>query len=177
MKFKITGENGKSIEVDLTEEQMEALGLKPELKRTGYELGDDKVFFRSLNDGSAQRCSDPCAKTICLDNATAYSDYKLAEANARADLLMRRLRRYAAQHGGMPSVEDWKNVDLEKRHIVYRLNTLDVNAAYTLDVNAAYTFHIPGCIYFLSFKACEDAIKEFKDELTWYFTEYEAMLH
>lgn len=173
MKFKITGENGKSIEVDLTEEQMEALGLKPELKRTGYELGDDKVFFRSLNDGSAQRCSDPCAKTICLDNATAYSDYKLAEANARADLLMRRLRRYAAQHGGIPSVENWpEHVGASKsKYYIY------FTRAGKIRMDQCLFTHITGCIYFLDPQACEDAIEEFKDELTWYFTEYEAMLH
>ena len=172
MKFKITGENGKSIEVDLTEEQMKALGLEPEPKRTGYELGDDKVFFRSLNDGSAQRCSDPYAKTICLDNATAYSDYKLAAANARADLLMRKLRRYAAQHGGMPSVKDWPEhgVGAKAKYYIYF-------TAGKIRMEQCFVTHIPGCIYFLDPQACEDAIEEFKDELMWYFTEYEAMLH
>ena len=174
MKFKITGENGKSIEVDLTEEQMEALGLKPELKCTGYELDDDKAFFRSLNNGLAQRCSDPCAKTLCLDNATAYSDYKLAEDNARADLLMRRLRRYAAQHGGIPRVKDWE-VNDKRRSLIYCIAYNYANGSLYAETH--YYLRGFGDILFLSRDACESAIKEFKDELTWYFTEYEAMLH
>ena len=174
MKFKITGENGKSIEVDLTEEQMEALGLKQEFKYTGYELGDDKVFFRSLNNGLAQQCHDRYAKTICLDNATAYSDYKLAEDNARADLLMRRLRRYAAQHGGMPRVEDWK-VNAKRHSLIYYISYNYANGS--LYVETHYFLRGFGGIFFHSCVACEDAIEEFKDELIWYFTKYEAMLH
>lgn len=171
MKFIITGENGKSIEVDLTPEQMEALGLKPELKCTGYELGDDKVFFRALNDGSAQRCSDPYSKALCLDNATAYSDYELAEANARADLLMRRLRRYAAQHGGVPCVEDWPDRfhEAKEKYIIHF-------TAGELLIDRVFLSRVAGCIYFLDRQACLNAIEEFKDELIWYFTEYEPML-
>ena len=172
MKFKITGENGKTIEVDLDLEQMKELGLEPAAKLTGYEVPDDGVFFRQLNDGTSKRCEDAFGRSLCLSNATAYSDGELAAANARADLLMRRLRRYAAQHGGMPSVEDWEGCifNAAKKYYIY------FTAGEVL-MGGVFLSRVAGCIYFLDHQACLNAIEEFKDELIWDFTEYEAMLH
>ncbi len=171
MKVTLT-HNGKSVELDLTAEQMTALGLKEEKKKTGYERSLAHYYVNSFGS-VVQSCA---IDNLDYDAANHYSDEDLALANARADRLMRQLRRFAAENGGIPSVEDWDNHDKDKFFIgldyPYSSNKLH---AYVV-CNAAYVSRHFGNIYFNDKEACNKAVEKFHDELIWYFTEYEAML-
>ena len=169
MKVTLT-HDGKSVELDLTNEQLTALGLKEE-KKTGYEK--DKIYCYVTSDNSVVCIPD---SGIPMDlnhhnHANYYTSRKVAEANARADLLMRRLRRFAAENGGIPNVEDWtKEVAVEKHFIQYD------HANHRLRGEKNWQVSLAGVVFFLSQEARDKAMEIFHDELIWYFTEYEAML-
>ena len=98
-------------------------------------------------------------------NANYYSDETVAENNARADKLMRQLRRFAVEHNDCEL--DWSNDEQTKCYIFYNYNSTPLN------IGCSYVRRDFGQIYFLSDKVAKQAIKEFKDELIWYFTEYQ----
>lgn len=141
-------------------------------KRTGYERASNGGDYQwVLSAGDCVFDTD----TVSSDDthyrtANYYTDERLARDNARADTLMRRLRRYAAEHGGIPSKEDWKAGCAEKWGIGF------ANNKGYLFPDAWATVRIPGAIYFTTKEACEDAIKEFYDDLIWYLTEYEGQV-
>lgn len=169
--------NGK--EVALSEEQIKLLGLEPEKKKTGYErmYGGGKYFVQNssgfvteLTDDRLKMCQEQ------YDAANYYSDFQVCRDNARADKLMRHLRRFAVKNGGIPSLEDWTTTDgsipcKDKYYIEF--NTT-IEQLYVTSCNRV---RIPGVVYFLSQDACEKAIEAYLDELLWYFTQYEPMLH
>ena len=168
MKVTLT-HDGKSVELDLTAEQMTALGLKEEKKRTGYERvepdkahyyvdSEDKVFSLCHKDDDGYRA------------ANYYSDEKLAKANARADSLMRQLRRFAAENGGIPSKKDWEYTGKSKWYIEFTHIHHSLGVAYKTNSQTS------GVVYFNNSFSAHNAIEKFRDELIWYFTEYEAML-
>lgn len=172
MKVTLT-HDGKSVELDLTNEQLTALGLKEEKKMTGYERCGSIPFYCTV-EGTGRVHTACDANTTFddknFDTANYYSDKKLAEANARADSLMRQLRRFAAENDGIPSMEDWKNKRIIKHTFVYDY------ANHTIKIDHNWEWHYCGVVYFLSAEARDKAITKFHDELIWYFTEYEAML-
>ena len=98
-------------------------------------------------------------------NANYYSDETVAENNARADKLMRQLRRFAVEHNDCEL--DWSNDEQTKCYIFYNYNSTHLN------IGCSYVRRDFGQIYFLSDKVAKQAIKEFEDELIWYFTEYQ----
>lgn len=172
MKVTLT-HDGKSVELDLTAEQMAALGLKEEKKKTGYErVGYDEHYCTVCSDGVIGHTCEHFNKynDAHLNGANYYSNSNLASANARADRLMRQLRRFAAENGGIPSVKDWERTDEHKKFIYYDIHADDLWVGNEIDFRKA------GVIYFNDEGACEKAIEIYRDELIWYFTEYEAML-
>lgn len=172
MKVTLT-HDGKSVELDLTAEQMTALGLKEEKKKTGYERIDrNKQYVYLTSNDTAIRTYDNNNRMDIehYDAANYYSDDDLAIANARADRLMRQLRRFAAENGGIPSVEDWEYNGRNKFLIRYDYTCEEL--FYSIWTAKRWA----GAVYFNSSDACVKAIEKFHDELIWYFTEYEAML-
>lgn len=178
MKVTLT-HDGKSVELDLTNEQLTALGLKEE-KRTGYErVGNRAAYYYPLIDGELVCCADnhDHHDDAVYANAHYHSDEKLAKANARADRLMRQLRRFAAENGGImsPNRMIMNNSDkISNRAHGYAI-------AYDGGIKCLYISEWTICkefgsILFLSRDAAKKAIEKFRDELIWYFTEYEAML-
>lgn len=97
-------------------------------------------------------------------NANYYSSKEVAENNARADRLMRQLRRWAVEHN--EGEIDWKNSEQEKFYIEYNIISEYIN------FNSNYQLRRLGIVYFTSKEIAKQAIEEFKDELLWYFTEY-----
>lgn len=171
MKVTLT-HDGKSVELDLTAEQMTALGLKEEKKKTGYERVEyGKRCFRVFGDSTVSEDGEyGHINDDYYSNASYYSDEKLACANARADKLMRQLRRFAAENGGIPSVEDWKDPCKDKYTIKYHY------PSEKLECSSWTLLRLFGLVFFNSEDDCRKAIAKFYDELIWYFTEYEAML-
>ena len=173
MKVTLT-HDGKSVELDLTAEQMNALGLKEEKKKTGYErVGEAEKYYPLAHDGSVltfRHVPYVAAHENNYSAANYHSDYELARANARADKLMRQLRRFAAENGGIPSVEDWNGSSMK-----YTIACLYENVPH-LESYGTCSSRTFGAIFFNDKKAADKAIKNFHDELIWYFTEYKAML-
>lgn len=173
--MKVTLTHGdKSVELDLTAEQMASLGLKEEKKKTGYERVEIGSLY--LVDGAQNLLTTLLDHRDILDNAhyeiaRYYSDKTVAENNSRADTLMRKLRRFAAENGGIPKCEEWLDSRSRKYCVGYEVSENKL----VDDWNAQ--FKIQGVVYFKTEEACQKAIEEFHDELIWYFTEYQAMLY
>lgn len=176
MKVTVTY-NDKSVQVNLTDAQLETLGLKEKKKPTGYErVGDLETYYYTEWSGEVSDDYEKGSSSdhVAYSSGNYVSDENLARANARADSLMWKLRRFAAENGGIPSVEDWKNSFILKYYIqAFYEDDHGVRPECTWLRGSRDAFQI----YFKSKEDCEKAIEEFKDELTWYFTEYQAMLY
>lgn len=166
--------NGKTAELDIPDEKLVELGLMEEKKPKGYgrvEHGHIYHYIDSEDNMVYSQESNHSLDCRRYNIGNYYSNEEVAEANARADKLMRQLRRFAAENGGIPSAEDWKDGEKDKWFISFRYS----------DGGCFPTRHTfirgVGIVHFNSVKTCEKAIELYKDELTWYFTEYQAMLY
>lgn len=140
-------------------------------KRTGYERVDkDETYCYITNMGNANNGieQDDNIDNATYDNANYYSSKEIAKNNARADRLMRQLRRFSVEN--RKSKPDWINRENHKYRIAYdHLESI-------IKVGYAFVSENFGTIYFDSMELAEQAIKEFKDELIWYFTKYKDSL-
>lgn len=123
--------------------------MNPDIRMEGTEL-DDKY------------------SNADYDNANYYSSEEIAKNNARADKLMRRLRRFSVENR-VTDIE-WVRGNNPKYSIYYDYNR------ESLEVEKNYDFRSFGSVYFNSINSTTQAINEFKDELIWYFTEYKDSL-
>lgn len=161
--------DGKTITAQIDETVRQQL-LQP-VKRTGYErMRKGETYYYVDYDGQAEDVSD--TKDGSDDNAyniaNYYSDFKLAQDNARADKLMRQLRRFAVEH--REKELDWNNVEQTKWYIEHMYDFKKLITDYTC------TYRKLGTIYFDTKETAQLAIDTFKDELLWYFTEYKDSL-
>ena len=179
MKAKLTLENGKTIDMELTKEQEELIN-QSDKKRTGYEkvtYGD--TYYSSDNGGLSNDDTNISMNDYVGDyidnskyeNADYYNDETLAKNIARADTLMRKLRRFAVENGGSFTKKEWEDDDISKCEIFYNydIKRLDINEMID---NCRYIFEI----YFRSREIAQKAIDTFKEDLLWYFTEFDDML-
>ena len=169
MKAKLIIE-GKEIEVEISEEEYEKLQPSEE-KKTGYEgVPNSDVYFYVNSRGYVETA---CEDYYDVDNeyyesANYYSDKTVAENNARADKLMRQLRRFSVEHRKCGVNLDDTNT--EKHYICYDYEGNELGATFT------FVARVFGVIYFDSEETAQAAIDEFHDELIWYFTEYKDSL-
>ena len=169
MKAKLIIE-GKEIEVEISDEEYKKLQPSEE-KKTGYERvpKPSVYFYVSYNDKVDTTIEDYYdVDNECYESANYYSSETVAENNARADKLMRQLRRFSVEHR-----EDGVNLnDVNTRQycIYYDYGNNTLGTAFTL---CAKTF---GVICFDSDETALAAINKFRDELIWYFTEYKDSL-
>ena len=169
MKAKLLIE-GKEIEVEISEEEYKK--LQPiEEKKTGYErVPKNGKYFYEFGKGDVESDIEDCydIDDEYYASANYYSDKTVAENNARADKLMRQLRRFAVEHR-----EDEVNLNdtNTKQHCIYYDYGNNI-------LGTAFTFCVKtfGVIYFDSEETAQAAIDEFHDELIWYFTEYKDSL-
>lgn len=168
MKAKLIVE-GKEFEIDINHPELEKL-IKSE-KKTGYER------VENANNHYTIVCDNTITDYLEMNStlnkhlyeiANYYSDKTIAENNARADRLMRQLRRFAVEH--REEEIDWNNHIEQKWYICfdYYEEVLFINSClYLKDL-----FNI----YFDSKETAKLALKTFHDELIWYFTEYKDSL-
>ena len=168
--------NDKSIQAEISEGQLKELGLVEQLKKlglleersqTGYErMKECNNEYYLVNAGDLVIGEDDNAPfdQNCYDVGNYYSNKMIAENNARADRLLRHLRRWQAQNDKAISKEDWNNESKKKWFIIY--SSGEMYAEYY------YIMRLPNTIYFATKEKAEEAIEVFKDELLWYFTEY-----
>lgn len=158
--------NGKTVQVEMTEEQAKILGLVEERSRTGYERVEveETYYLVEVDDEITNMKHNGQLDRDCYDVGNYYSNKTIAENNARADRLQRCLRQWQAQNDEPISVEDWNNESKKKWFIIY--SSEEMYAEYY------YIMRLPNTIYFATKEKAEEAIEVFKDELLWYFTEY-----
>ena len=169
MKAKLIIE-GKEIEVEISKEEYEKIQPIKE-KKTGYERApkDDEFYYVSSR-GHVEFAPDDY-RDIDDDyykSANYYSSNVVAENNARADKLMRQLRRFAVEHRA--NELNWYNINNRKYYITYDFEDNKISANYKTFLKGL------GVTYFDSMETAQAAIDEFRDELIWYFTEYKDSL-
>ena len=177
MKYTVTNSVGEQIELDLTSEQAKSMGV-PEhmiIRQTGYErvpLGERYWIYNGDSIMDLREDGDLTDNEYYTTAANYYSSSKVAWANHRADTLLRKLRQYAAEHGGITTKKDWADSGVCKYFIAYQ-----EEGGFDLFVESYCAEQFAGVVYFKDKQACWDAIKMFHDELIWYFTKYEPMLY
>lgn len=167
MKAKIVVE-GKEFPIEILDPELEKL-IKPQ-KKTGYERVEDGQSFWRVESGVIIPCRDvhgDCDMQSIYDSANYYSNFEVATNNARADKLMRQLRRFAVEH--REKELNWIG-DEYKYFIQFNYETNEISTDWWS------CFREFGTIFFDSEATAELAIKTFRDELLWYFTEYEDSL-
>lgn len=165
--------NGKNIQVEMSEEQLNELGFAEDKPETGYERAkyNDKYYY--VGEDSDVRFyteGNDSADGIYYNIGNYYNSEIIADNNARADRLLRQLRQWQAQNDKAISISDWKNENIFKYHIEYDCFNDFPFAVYTT------RFRTPNTIYFTSGEKAEGAIEVFKDELKWYYTKYQQRL-
>ena len=169
MKAKLIIE-GKEIEIEISEEEYKKLQSEEE-KKTGYERVPEYDGF--YYESSEATVEDGLEEHTKLDDeyydiANYYSDKTVAENNARADKLVRQLRRFAVEH--RECEVNFNNINTKKYCIDYDYDDGELRISF---VFRSKKF---GAIYFDSEETTQAAIDEFHDELIWYFTEYKDSL-
>ena len=169
MKAKLLIE-GKEIEVEISEEEYKK--LQPiEEKKTGYErVPKNGKYFYEFGKGDVESDIEDCydIDDEYYASANYYSDKTVAENNARADKLMRQLRRFSVEHRGRGV--NFNSTETKKHYIYYDCVRDELRTTYTFYAG------VFGVIYFDSEETAQAAIDEFHDELIWYFTEYKDSL-
>ena len=166
MKAKLIIEN-KEIEIEISEEEYKK--LQP--SETGYErVPESDIYFYANTKGDVETACEDCYDVDDEYYASAYyySSKTVAENNARADKLMRQLRRFSVEH--RERGVNLNDTNTKKYCIYYDYGNNTLGAAFTL---CAKTF---GTIRFDSEETAQAAIDKFRNELIWYFTEYRDSL-
>lgn len=160
---------GKEFDIEIRDPKLQEL-IAPK-KKTGYErLEQGKTFLYQHCDGNIAIGYDHHNGNCnnYFNSANYYSDKTVAENNARADTLMRQLRRFSVEH--RTKVLDW-NDDTQDKYGIYYVYE---DRKFVVDMYK-YTRNF-GNVHFDSHEAAELAIETFYDELIWYFTEYRDSL-
>lgn len=160
---------GKEFPIEIQDPELQKM-LVPS-KKTGYERVElDNTYYYDDCNGSV--CNENEEQHECdnisYNGANYYSDQTVAENNARADKLMRQLRRFTVEH--REKSLNWNKKITSKWFIEYSYPEGCLYASYHCACR-----HFGG-IYFDSSDICDLAINTFKDELIWYFTEYKDSL-
>ena len=162
--------NGKQVKATVDEREMkETMGHSKQ--KTGYErAGLRQCYYVVCENGlvrTEQRDWLTPIDDLMFVSANYYTDEDVAKNNARADALMRKLRRFAAEHGGCLSQKT--NVT---QGYFYHIWWDNVQKQPTWMGNDR---QLCGAVTFASKEDTIEAIKEFYTELVWYFTEYDPM--
>lgn len=160
---------GKEFPIEILDPELEKLLAPP--KKTGYERVElyNTYYYDDCNGSVCNESEEQHnCDNISYDGANYYSDKTIAKNNARADKLMRQLRRFAVEH--RKNNTNWHNNSQHKYYIYYDYLGNDLIIDF---VQSTRDF---GCIYFDTKEIAQAAIETFNDELIWYFTEYKDSL-
>lgn len=169
MKAKLIIEN-KEIEIEIPEEEYKKL-QPSEGKKTGYERvpEGDYFYYESCRGNAESSIDEHCyIDDEFYASAYYYSSKTVAENNARADKLMRQLRRFSVEH--RENGVNLNDINTKKNYICYDYEDNE------LRISLMFSTRVFGAIYFDSEETAQAAIDKFHDELIWYFTEYKDSL-
>ena len=174
--------NDKSVQAEISEEQLKELGLFEQLKklgliedkpRTGYERvekGEMYYLVDIYNNIMRVTEDNDQGDEQCYNTGNYYNDKVIAENNARADRLQRCLRQWQAANDKVISISDWKNDEINKYFITYNYRSS------LFEIGRSSQRREPNIIYFTTKGKVTEAIKNFRNELEWYFSEYQQRL-
>lgn len=164
------------VDVEINESEfakLAAAGFKQLMTPTGYERvekGENYHFISASNLRNIRTEDYTSVSNELYKTANYYTSIMLAENNARADQLMRQLRRFAVEHREREI--DWSSdAAVCKWYIDF-----DYYESKMVEVEFEWHYRQFGGIYFDSEEAAQAAIDAFHDELIWYFTEYKDSL-
>lgn len=168
MKAKLVVE-GHEFDIEILDHKLQEL-IAPK-KKTGYERVAENNYYWIVDTHSQTHCLTECDDVDdedLYDSANYYESEVVAGRNARADTLMRQLRRFAVEH--RVNKINWEDSNQVKWSIAYG------HAKGDLIIDEAGSVHSHGVVYFDRLIDAEAAVETFRDELIWYFTEYEDSL-
>lgn len=153
------------IEIDGKKYQLVEVKEEPKPRKTGYERHKGDFYYVCNTKGEIVAQIDDAPYDDCLYNIANYhTDQQLANDNARADALMRNLRRFSAE--GRKQKIDWRNFYQYKFYIYF-------DHEYKKIKVASYKRFQEFCkVFFDTEELAKAAIEKYRDELMWYFTEY-----
>ena len=169
MTMKLTGTyNGKPIELELTEEQVEVLKQR-EKKKTGWERVEkgERYFINAIRVAQEERETGSSADNTRYEHASYFANETLVKNILTAQFLQRKLWRRSAELCEKMNLRD---SETQKYCITY---DVDNNVLY---VSSAWNLNDFGQVYFDTKEHAEQVIKEFKDELIWYFTKFKSRM-
>lgn len=142
---------------------------------TGYErVQDDNPYFYEscyyydgIEDVSTWNETHDESDDDYYSAGNYYNNKTLASNNARANTLIRRLRQWQALND---EPVNWGDTDTKKYYTYYDYYDNEFRIGSTFSVR-----HI-GQIYFASERKVKEAIKVFRDDLLWYFCEYQQRM-
>lgn len=156
-QLKINGEM-KDVEI----ENGEITIIEPEKKVTGWERGDLKKIYYMVDGKSFHDNYDEDDDSF-YNCANYFNDKKLAENISRMQTLQRKMFRWQAENDEPIKPDATK----AKYHIIYNFEDKEFN------VGCIYTNLFTSLPYFSSRQKALQCIRTFKDELIWFFTEFQ----
>lgn len=175
--------NDKSVQAEISEGQLKELGLVEQLKKLGLIEDKPKTGYERVKKGEMYYVIDTEYNSMlkitefndkedeqCYNTGNYYNDKIIAENNARADRLLRQLRQWQAANDKSISEKDWNDESKKKWFVAYSYGAEKLYADYY------YIMRLPNTIHFATKEKAEEAIEVFRDELIWYFVEYQQRL-
>lgn len=171
VQINVGDTKNEGIQIIMDEKTIEKLGEDYEglfKKKTGYEK--EEKYYTIISSGAILQevnYHDIIDKER-YEEANFYSSKEVALNNARADKLMRQLRRFAVEH--RKNKIDWNNENQKKYYVFYN------HYSKKLEKVSGHLSQDVGSVYFDSKENAQLAIDTFYNELIWYFTEYKDSL-
>ena len=160
--------DGEKYQAQMSVDEIKKLVEKP--VRTGYERVDNRnhyYYSDAVGEIGVTVETQNNVDSKRHNTANYYSDKTLAENNARAEKLMRQLRRFAVEENAKAGITlDWSDGDQYKYYIDFNYRIIKI------EINGYQTYRVFGDIYFTTEEIALKAIEAFKNELLWYFMEY-----
>jgi hypothetical protein len=160
--------NGKEFDIVINDPELIQMVTKTE-EKNGYErVGIGDIYYYTDIDGTVgEHIEDFDSLDKDQHNAANYyNDRKIAEDAARAETLMRRLKRRATYNSRI----DWTKPFQNKFWIIY-----DYRIAQLRVLQDSQTRPV-GTVVFTDENKAKEAIELYKEDLIWYFTEYKDRL-
>ena len=167
--MKLTGTyNGKPIELELTEEQVEVL-KQAEKKKTGWERVEkgERYFINAIRVAQEEMETGSSADNTRYEHASYFANETLVKNILTAQFLQRKLWRRSAE---LCEKVNWRNPETKKYYIIYDYEDDELGVDFCIFGRGLEE------IYFDTEEHAEQAIKEFKDELIWYFTKFKSRM-
>lgn len=154
-RIKLTIDN-QEFELDVDEKQLKKITDNLIVSRNGYEQSA-QGFYVSARDEVFEVPNTGDGGYALWEVGNYYSDRQLAENCARADRLMRLLRRFSVEHRTSkldPDVRVWTISYIRSKNMIYPHKIANGYA---------------GAVMFDTEEQAAEAIREYKNELMWYF--------